>query len=343
MIYEDYETNFLEKIEGKINTLSEMTREEREFFNGLIRYHKPKKILEVGVSAGASSSIILNACSDYEVEIHSIDYFDKWYRDREKNTGFLVSEAVGELADGWHLHTGTIAAKFMDKIGGDIDFCLLDTVHSNPGEFLDFLMILPYLKPDAIVVLHDVGLHTIDISKPWFHDPLTTNGTLFSALRGQRFLPSKKSYEFFANIGAIKLAPDLREDLWPFFNLLTLPWKPAAHSWDDAKRSNWGYLKAEEWSYMEEFVARHYPLDLQLFFQKIITYKDAHKHYNMGLDHQAAMRNDVELAKGRKTPVEERKHPVKTLIDFIKSYFIFPWYIYKTYKKVGKIKDFLDR
>jgi len=317
--YEDYETNNLEKIDAKISPFSEMTREEREFLNGLLRYHKPKKILEVGVSAGASSAIMLNACCDWEAEIHSIDYVDKWYNDASKDTGFLINKMMPDLAAKWHLHTGAIAAKFMDDIGGDIDFCLLDTTHVNPGEFLDFLMVFPYLKPDAIIVIHDVSLHTVNYKLP-FGDVLTTCGTLFSALRGTRFLPSKTNHKFFPNIGAIKLSADLKDDLWPFFNLLTLPWR-------GVEKSNWSYLEADEWSYMEKFIARHYPAELQIFFSKIIEYKNCRAY---------------DAVNEEKHPVNEtQKCFVKVVINFVKSYLLFPWYVYKTYKKMERVERLL--
>jgi len=316
MNYEDYETSHLDKIDDKLSQLTEMRREEREFLNGLIRYHKPKKILEVGVSAGASSLIMLNA-ADYGAEVHSIDYVEDWYHDSSKKSGFLATELAPTLAAKWHLYSGTIAAKFMDEIGGDIDFCLLDAAHINPGEFLDFLMVFPYLKPDAIIVLHDVSIHARFSHDPSF-DPYVTCGTLFSVLRGSRFLPSKTTHEFFADIGAIKLAPNLNEDLWPFFHLLTLPWKKAGG------HNNWDYLKPEEWRYLETFIARHYPAELQTFFQKILAFHNLRKAYTLGKSYTT-----------RKKYSHKHRSSLKTAIKFIKSYFLFPWYVYKTYKKLG--------
>ena len=46
----------------------------------------------------------------------------------------------------WTLYTGGITSNFIEKIGGDIDFVFLDTVHYAPGEWLDILQILPFLK-----------------------------------------------------------------------------------------------------------------------------------------------------------------------------------------------------
>jgi len=320
MKYEDFETNWLDRINEKISPYCEMSLEEREFVNGLIRYHKPKKILEIGVSAGGSSAILLNAAADYGAEVHSVDYLAHWYSDPSKESGFLVKEQFPELAEKWHFHHGSIAAKFMEKIGGDIDFCLIDTMHCNPGEFLDFLMVLPYLKSEAIVVLHDVSLNTqvgkFDhvFKRIESYDRATTCNTLFSVLRGQRQLPSRKPLDQrFANIGAVKLASEIKQDPWPFFNLLTLPWV------------DWYYLKKEEWDFLRKFIAEHYSPDMQSFFREIVDYKNMRQTFKISKDF-SQKRHVLKLGYG------------KVLTNFIKSYFLFPWYVYKTYDGLKSIR-----
>lgn len=63
----------LEEVEHCLEK-SEMSEHERRFLNGIIRELKPEKILEVGVSAGRSSVIILNAIKDIEdAKLYSID------------------------------------------------------------------------------------------------------------------------------------------------------------------------------------------------------------------------------------------------------------------------------
>ena len=49
-----------------------------------------------------------------------------------------------------------LTPNLIDKIGPDIDLLILDAIHMLPGEILDFLICLPYLTRDALVVLHDV-------------------------------------------------------------------------------------------------------------------------------------------------------------------------------------------
>jgi len=37
------------------------------------------------------------------------------------------------------------------------------------------------------------------------------------------------------------------------------------------------------------------------------------------------------------------RYRIKTALNFVKSYFLFPWYVYKTYKKMGKGEDYLSK
>lgn len=62
---EQFQSEILDEIEDILSTptprgsISEMSYKERCFLNGIIRQSKPKKILELGVSAGGSSASFL--------------------------------------------------------------------------------------------------------------------------------------------------------------------------------------------------------------------------------------------------------------------------------------------
>ena len=228
------------------NKLSEMTYLERKFLNGIIRLTKPKKILEVGVAAGGSSSIILNAVKDIDNSIlYSIDYNKKFYRDKNKDSGFIVKEKFPHLLKNHKLYTGGVSAKFMDEIGGDIDLCLLDTMHSNPGEFLDFLMILPYMKKNATIIIHDI-----------FTAP--TNLILFASIRGEKILFKDKN-QIFKNygIGAVILDDNIMDFVFDYFFLLKL---------------NWNYMISDEdIEYIIKLFQKHYDKDTVEFFIKIVN------------------------------------------------------------------------
>lgn len=205
----------------KSKLTSEMTYLERYFLNGIVRQTKPKKILELGVSAGGSSAIILNAIKDFDnAKLYSVDYNTKLYYDNSKNTGFIIDEKFSNLKDKWSLYTGGTAAKFMEEIGGEIDLCLIDTMHVNPGEFLDFLIVLPYLKKNAILILHDIALHYNGNER---HS--ITNCILFSCLRGKKLSFNEGLWNSFANIGAVILDENIKDNILDYLYLLTLPWE----------------------------------------------------------------------------------------------------------------------
>lgn len=105
----------------------------------------------------------------------------------------------------------------MEEIGGDIDLCLLDTAHCNPGEFLDFLIILPYLKKNAVLILHDTCLYAG--GKTIY----TTNAVLLSCLKGEKFSFNENLFSQYANIAAVVL-DEQQEKLFDYLYLLTLPW-----------------------------------------------------------------------------------------------------------------------
>jgi hypothetical protein len=50
----------------------------------------------------------------------------------------------------WTLYIGTLTSQVIETIGNDIDFVFIDTMHITPGEMLDWLMVLPFLKEEAI-------------------------------------------------------------------------------------------------------------------------------------------------------------------------------------------------
>jgi hypothetical protein len=131
------------------------------------------------------------------------------------------------------LYTGGLSLRFMDKIGGGIDFCFIDTMHVNPGEILDFLMALPYLNANAVVVFHDTKLQT------WqgfsFNGWDITNNLLVSAISGKKLIQgnhvilAEKWYTgepncHFPNITGIQINEETRQRLYEVFNLLTIRW-----------------------------------------------------------------------------------------------------------------------
>lgn len=210
----------------KLQEINLMTSDEIMFILSLIEQYKPKKILELGVYAGGSSAFILTSIKNTESHLYSVDYnktlnFENNFPGvGRKNVGWFVHENLKEITDKWTLKTGGLALDFMDEIGGDIDFVLIDTIHFRPGEILDFLMVLPFLKENAVVVFHDTAdhYHNMADSKWEFAD---VNCILLSVLKGEKLVPN---IDIIPNIGAIKLDSDIKERAFDIFNLLILDW-----------------------------------------------------------------------------------------------------------------------
>ena len=226
---ENFKTDYLDEIYnhlGDYMKLSLMTDVQRRFINGIIQKFKPKKILEVGISAGVNSAIILNIIKDIKnTNLYSIDILEKWHADNTKLSGFVAEEKCKNLTNKWKLHRGNVVAKFMNEIGNYIDLVILDTAHVNPGEFLDFIMIKPYLKKNAVIVIHDIQLHNTH------KDYDSTCGLLFACLPGKKFYPDNDgdyNKKFgFPNIGAVILDENIDNYMESIFFLLTLPWRYA--------------------------------------------------------------------------------------------------------------------
>ena len=145
---EQYEISVYNNIKKplKKSRCSLMWKNHREFLNGIIRKFKPKIIVEIGVANGGSSVVILNAIQSIQnSHLYSIDLLN------ESKVGSCVYKYFSQFTKIWTLFKGNITAKFIENIGKEIDMVFLDTSHFEPGEILDFLMVLPFLKEEAIV------------------------------------------------------------------------------------------------------------------------------------------------------------------------------------------------
>ena len=253
------------KTEKLVKNYSEIIPQDNLFLISLINKYKPKKILEVGVSKGGSSFVIINAMQK-DAKLYSLDYNTQHYMLKNRETGYFLDK-YPILKQKMELYTGGLSLKFLDKISSSIDnlqkfdFCLLDTAHAMPGEVLDFLQVLPYLKDDAIVVLHDINLHLNrfeDSSREYAY----SSNVLFSALKGQKIMPYYKPFsglfgEFFSNIGAVQLNKESFKNYFDIFNLLTLKWRYSIPDNEilecvDFIRAHYGEYYAEYFRYIAQ-------------------------------------------------------------------------------------------
>lgn len=219
-----------------------MTRDDLAFLVGVLDEAKPEKVLEMGVAAGATTALILDVLDKQgqNAFLHSMDLSDRYFQDQTKATGYLVDEIHPELKDRWRLHTGAPIPRLIDAIGGGVDLLILDTVHSLPGELIDFPVVLPYLKDGAWVILHDINLYS-NSKKPEF-----ATKVLLDTVVGEKIITPELHHgkEHLPNIGAFRITPDTRKYIVNCFSALAMPWE---------------YLPSQEdYGWYKTFFAKHY-------------------------------------------------------------------------------------
>ena len=220
---EEIETNILLPIQNKLGRFIEIIPEEQKFLNGIVRKFRPKKMVEIGVSAGGTAALMLNAIKDLpNSKLYSIDRRFYNYRNKKKKSGWLVQEQFPELMDKWTLYIGKNTAEVIESIGDNIDFAFIDTVHVTPGEMLNWLEVLPFLKEEAIVVFHDTFLTFGNLREPIKN---FSNNQLLCFIRGKLILPSYGNQVFSRNIGAIKLEKNQKNYYKNYFMALGSQWQ----------------------------------------------------------------------------------------------------------------------
>ena len=134
-----------------------MSPSQYSLINGIIRKHKPKNRLEVGVASGGSSILILKAIKDIKgAKLISLDLNTNLYINKNNLTGYRVKAFFPELINKLQLFTGEQPHIFLEKLNLKYDFIFLDTAHISPGEIINLIEILTFLKENAIILLFDI-------------------------------------------------------------------------------------------------------------------------------------------------------------------------------------------
>ena len=227
---EIYGAKRADEVNAIVDKWSEMHGVERAFVTGLLMRYAPRKVLELGVSAGGGSIVIANAIRDIAgAHLHSVDLFEHCYKDKQKPSGWMVNEFMPELSDIWTPHLGKDISEVADSIG-EIDFLVLDTAHIHPVETINLLCALPYLKDGAVVVLHDISLHLL---RGGYATASYACRLLFDSVAADKLTPKEK-YAPSPNIGAFQISEDTRKYVYNLFSNLFLPWgRPYSKPWQE--------------------------------------------------------------------------------------------------------------
>ena len=206
----------------------EMSEEEAYFINGIIRKHKPKKCLEIGVGRGGTAILILNAIKDIKDSfLISLDINNQVVGDKNRDIGYRIKKYFNDLSPNWQLFTGDMPHKFLDKINSKYDFVYLDTTHTMPGEVLNLIEVMPFLEDNAIIVLHSIfnqfnNALNKDMDK-FVVKATPTTTFLMSSIAGHKILIQKENK--FLNIGAVFLEKNQEKHYRDYFLLLMCIWE----------------------------------------------------------------------------------------------------------------------
>ncbi|MFK7766500.1 MAG: class I SAM-dependent methyltransferase [Mariniblastus sp.] len=181
--------------------------EESYFLYNIIKTFNPKNIVEVGVASGWSSSIILTAVNDLkkanpdaQYQFRGIDIDTHCYYDKSLPVGYTIDEVLPEDAYKGEILRGNSVFAIRDHYQeNEIDLIFIDANHKHPYPAIDLMAALPYLKENAVVVLHDTNLPLINQDFPSFGAKY-----LFDEIETQfKFnCPAIKRHNEISNMGA---------------------------------------------------------------------------------------------------------------------------------------------
>lgn len=188
------------------------------FLAGLANYASPRKMVEIGVASGWSSTVLLKALNGSENirKVVGIDLSPTYYLDSSIPTGRVVNEVVPELLSNYELLTGRLAFDAMGDVG-PIDFAFIDGHHMHPWATIDLLSVLPFIERGRWIAMHDLNLCTFERHRHMNRAPFY----LFYMWPDQKL----HSTQVPTMIGAILLERNPVDYLPTILEILYTPWE----------------------------------------------------------------------------------------------------------------------
>ncbi len=222
----------------------------------LIEKYKPRRILEIGVSTGGSTSVYLNCIKELGINCELVS-IDTEIIANYKNGKPAIGSEVYELKDyldltKFKLLTGKFIPEVTDNIG-IFDMVILDTVHFIPGEVLDLLCLKNNVKKDTILVLDDINIESRypNLYKENLNSS-SSNAMILSALNGNLLFPNT----IFPEIGGVILSDNAIDE-----NRLLLC---LCHKWN----SDIIDFKDKYFSKIKELYGKEFLTKLEVIYEK---------------------------------------------------------------------------
>ena len=256
----------------------EMSEDEIWMIKHLMEKYNPKKIVEIGISAGGNTVNLLN-WKDDDAQLFSIDIAENWYKDKTKLSGFMADEV--ENRKNFRIYRGYDYLDVYEEIGDGIDFIVIDTVHVLPGEFLTYILALPQLKDGCVVVLHDIHLNMKKIKNNKFEENETSmhcTGLLYSSISAHEKYSLQT--DEISNIGALIVDDATRSEVKDVFRSLCSKWYNFPHNLNLD-----GYRK---------YVKEHYPFECYNLFGNCLDFQKKYFKHN-AMERKQSLKNKEEL------------------------------------------------
>lgn len=121
------------------------------------------------------------------------------------------------------MYLGNDIIDYIETIGKQIDFYILDAVHTLLGELLTFISIYPFLSNNACVILHDISLNTGGFKEDNFYYKSEAFCTkiLFSTVSSKSKIILSKP---LSSIGAFCIDETTRLNIEDIFLALSITW-----------------------------------------------------------------------------------------------------------------------
>lgn len=188
------------------------------FLSGLVQTLQPRKVVEIGVASGWSSSILLRSLESRSLSysVVGVDLCPDYYLDKTMRTGSVVEIMTPNLVGNYQLLTGNLAFEVMAEVG-QADFAFIDAHHMHPWATFDLIAVTPFMKKGAWVALHDINLCRLERHKHMNRGPFYLYYLWPDTKLNSTQEPSM--------IGAIKFNKDPKEYLSAIFEILCTPWE----------------------------------------------------------------------------------------------------------------------
>lgn len=128
---------------------------------------RPEVIVEIGTATGLSTGALAQMQAGIlgaPGQLRSYDLRDRLWFDESRAVGCLIPQVLGEdaaeVAAAITSVTGVTSADVAGDLGqGTVDFAFVDASHQHPWPILDTLMLLPLMRPGALIAHHDLQLY----------------------------------------------------------------------------------------------------------------------------------------------------------------------------------------